>query len=328
MKTLPKSLFAGSENFSENDKKRLFVNNFSDNVETVLGEFAWDGKATGIIGLTLSNDNRRVESGRFYTRGVLQERSIKVAASEIWENAHESVTLTIKLPRAEVFRFTDGGLYSQYVDEEAVTYYMHSTVEDRPPVPIPAQEKEEWQVGKFCLRQVCYVSKSSTARSGVTLTYVVLIFPTSKEQLLSGSELTSNPSWPGLRLCSGEMQLLPRPSTPWKCPILPLLRTSADERTTPSSTALRHAISAIMRKSSSRTSWRTSPACWRSGSTSQQTPPTSRRRQPQSPGPACQHQNQRLVSNQTITYPISISIHLFFLRISSIIIREFRWTTA
>ncbi len=69
------------------------------------------------------------------------------------------------------------------------------------------------------------------------MTYVVLIFPTSKEQLLSGSELTSNPSWPGLRLCSGEMQLLPRPST--------------DERTTPTSTALRHAISAIMRKSSS-----------------------------------------------------------------------------
>ncbi len=95
MKTLPKTLFAGSENFSENDKKKLFANNFSDNVETVLGEFAWDGKATG---LTLSNDNRRVESGRFYTRGVLQERSIKVAASEIWENAHESVTLTIKLP--------------------------------------------------------------------------------------------------------------------------------------------------------------------------------------------------------------------------------------
>jgi hypothetical protein len=150
MKTLPKTLFSGSENINDNDKKKLFVNNFSDSVETVLGEFGWDGKATGIISLTLSNDNRRVENGRFYTRGILQERRIKVAASE---NAHESVTLTIKLPRAEVFKFTDGGLYSQYVDEEAVTYYMHSTVEDRPPVPIPAQEKEEWQIGKFCLRQ-------------------------------------------------------------------------------------------------------------------------------------------------------------------------------
>jgi hypothetical protein len=92
MKSLPKTLFSGGENISENDKKRLFVNNFSDNLETVLGDFSWDGKATGIIGLTLSNDNRRVEIGRFYTREVLQERSIKVAASEIWENAHESAS--------------------------------------------------------------------------------------------------------------------------------------------------------------------------------------------------------------------------------------------
>jgi hypothetical protein len=164
------TLFSGGENISKSDKKKLFVNNFSDNVETVLGDFAWDGKTTEIIGLTLSNDNKRVESGRFYTRGVLQERSIKVAASEIWENAHESVTLTSKLPRAEVFKFTDGGLYSQYFDEEAVTYYMHSTVKDRAPIPIPAQEKEERQIGKFSLRQVCYVSKSSTARGGVILT--------------------------------------------------------------------------------------------------------------------------------------------------------------
>ncbi len=58
MKTLPKTLFSGSEDISENNKKKLFVNNFSDNAETVLGDFAWDGKATGIIGLTLSNDNR------------------------------------------------------------------------------------------------------------------------------------------------------------------------------------------------------------------------------------------------------------------------------
>ncbi len=90
--------------------------------------------------------------------------------------------LTIKLPRAEIFKFTNGGLYSQYVDKEAVTYYMHSVMEGKPPTPIPAQEKEEWQIGKFSLRQICYVSKSSTARGGVALTYVVLIFPTSKEQ--------------------------------------------------------------------------------------------------------------------------------------------------
>lgn len=251
MKPLPKTLFSGSENIGEQDREKIFVNNFSDSVEKVLGDFFWDGKAAGAIGLTLSNDNKRVESGRFITTGTLVEKSIKVAANEIWEDADESVILTIKLPRADIFKFTDGGLYSQYVDEESVTYYMHSIAEGKPPTPIPVQEKEEWQIGKFCLRQVCYVSKSSTARGGVFLTYVVLIFPTSKDQLVSGSELTANPSWPGLRLCSGEMQLLPRPTTPWRCPVLPLLRTGSEERNLPSSTALRHAIGAIMRKSGS-----------------------------------------------------------------------------
>ena len=249
MKSLPKTLFAGSEHISEADKQKIFINNFSDSVEKVFGEFFWDGKAAGAIGLTLSNDNKRVESGRFITAGTLVEKSIKVAADEIWEDADESVVLTIKLPRAEIFKFTDGGLSSQYVDEEAVTYYMHSVMEGKPPTPIPAQEKEEWQIGKFCLRQICYVSKSSTARGGVALTYVVLIFPTSKEQLLSGSELTANPSWPGLKLCSGEMQLLPRPTAPWRCPILPLLRTGSEDTSIPSEAALRHAIAAIMRKS-------------------------------------------------------------------------------
>ncbi len=121
---------------------------------------------------------------------------------------------------------------------------MHSVVEGKPPTPIPAQEKEEWQIGKFCLRQICYVSKYSTARSRVAL-----IFPTSKEQLLSGRELTANPSRPGLKLCSGEMQLLPRPTAPWKCPILPLLRTGSEDTSIPNEAALRHAIAAIMRKS-------------------------------------------------------------------------------
>jgi hypothetical protein len=144
------------------------------------------------------------------------------------------VVLTIKLPRAEIFKFADGGLYSQYVEEEAVTYYMHSAVEGKPPTPLPAKEKEEWQIGKFCLRQICYVSKASTAHGSVALTYVLLIFPTFKEQLVSGSELTANPSWPGLKLCSGEMQLLPWPTSPGSVPPPP---SSGQDPRTPASPA-------------------------------------------------------------------------------------------
>jgi hypothetical protein len=83
MKPLPKTLFSGSENIGEQDREKIFVNNFSDSVEKVLGDFFWDGKAAGAIGLTLSNDNKRVESGRFITTGTLVEKSLKVAANEI-----------------------------------------------------------------------------------------------------------------------------------------------------------------------------------------------------------------------------------------------------
>ena len=136
MGVLPKSLFAGADTISDNDKAKIFVNNFSDSIETVLGDFDWDGKAAGTIGLTLGNDNRKVESGRFITRGALVEKSISVKACEIWAEASETAVLTIKLPRAEIFKFVDGGLYSAYVNQETVTHYFHNVEEGRAPVPI------------------------------------------------------------------------------------------------------------------------------------------------------------------------------------------------
>lgn len=248
MGVLPKSLFSGTGNISENDRKKLRVNSFAEGVETVLGDFLWDGRAAATVGLTLSDDGKKVESGRFITRGRLEDRSIKVAASNIWEEADDSVVLTLNLSRAETFKFTDGGLYSQYADQSAVNYSLHSVTEGNAPIPIMAQERSEWQVGDFCLRQICHVSKSSTAKGGVALAYSVLIYPTSKEQLRQGSDLTASPSWPGLKVCSGEMLLLPRPTTPWGCPVLPILRTNADDGEIPSAAALRHAIGAIMGK--------------------------------------------------------------------------------
>jgi hypothetical protein len=171
MGVLPKTLFAGSENISDADKKKIFVNNFSQSIETVLCEFLWEGKAAGTIGLTLSEDGKKVESGRFITRGVLEARSIKMAASNIWADTDESLILTIKLPRAEIFKFSEGGLYSQYVDEDSVSHSLHMVKEGETPVPILQGEKiKEWSIGSFCLRQICHVSKNSTACGGVILT--------------------------------------------------------------------------------------------------------------------------------------------------------------
>jgi len=248
MGVLPKNLFSGTRDICENDKKKIRVSNFSENIATVLADFGWNSKAAGTIGLTLSNDNKRVETARLITRGALQEKVLKVPANHIWEAADESVTLSIKLHRAETFSFRDGGLYSQYVDGDATSHSFYSVGEGRQPAAILEAEKEEHRIGKFCLRQVCQVNRSSSVKAGVSLSYVVLIYPTSKEQLLQGSEMAANPSWPGLELCSGTLQLLPRPTAAWGCPILPLIRASFEEDTMPSSAALRHAIGAVMTK--------------------------------------------------------------------------------
>jgi len=248
MGVLPKTLFSGAEEISENDKNKIFVNNFSESIEAVLSEFSWDGKIVGTIGLTISSDGKKIENGRFIPRGTLEAKTIKMAAADIWVNADETVILSIKLPRAEIFKYTEGGLYSQYVDEGAVNYTLHSVVEGKTPVPILDQEKADWNVGNFCLRQICYISKSSTAKGGVVLSWTVLIFPRAKEQLLQASDLTASPSWPGLRLITGEMALGPKPTTTWRCPVLPLLRSNSEENRTPSGQSLRHAIGAIMRK--------------------------------------------------------------------------------
>jgi len=249
MGVLPKNLFTGTKNdISVGDKQKIKVNSFSDNIETVLGDFGWDSKAAGTIGLTLSNDNKKIESGRFITRGVLQDKILKIPAHHIWDAVDESIMLSIKLTRAETFTFREGGLYSQYVDEQAIAHSFYDAVEGQQPVPILAQEKEEKQIGKFCLRQVCQVSRSSSIKNGVIISYVVLIYPTSKDQLLQGSELAASPSFPGLELCAGTMQLLPKPTTAWGCPVLPLLRSNFEDNTIPNSVAMRHAIGAVMTK--------------------------------------------------------------------------------
>lgn len=249
MGVLPKTLFAGAENISEADKQKIFVNNFSESIESVLRDFNWDGKLVGTIGLTISDDGKKIENGRFIPRGPLEAKTIKMAASTIWPDADETVILAIKLTKVEVFKFSEGGLYSQYVDEGAISHTLHSMVEGKTPIPILPQEKGDWNVGSFCLRLICHISKASTAKGGIVLNWTVLIFPRAKEQLLQASDMTASPSWPGLRLITGEMALWPRPTTTWMCPVLPLLRSNSDENRTPSGQALRHAIGAIMEKS-------------------------------------------------------------------------------
>jgi hypothetical protein len=62
--------FSGDEDVSGEDLGSAEVANFSTALDTALQQnFGWDGKAIGVVGLSLSPDNDRVNSGIFITRG-------------------------------------------------------------------------------------------------------------------------------------------------------------------------------------------------------------------------------------------------------------------
>jgi hypothetical protein len=203
------------------------------------------------IGLSLTPDNRRVQDGILVTRGKLENSEHTLEAKKVWLEAGPGTSITIKLGSVDMFQFTEGGLYSDYVCAEEIDHFFHATEEDRNPRPILTARLRELGIGGFCLRMICQISKSSSSRTGVWLKYVIMLFPEKKETLLE-NELAKHPGWPGLKLQEGEIAILPRPTVAWQCPVLPLLRTGQpfDQLPeAPSAAELRRAVGAIMSKS-------------------------------------------------------------------------------
>ena len=241
------NLFKGHSDITASEFVRLAAENSENDVANVLKDFKWNGnKIIGSVILHLSEDNCRVDGGNFQARGSFPQKEVKMKAASIWPGTEGRVTLTIKLPKVDIFKFDDS-LASEYVPSEEIAHSF-SAVEDGEIIPILAAEREEWRVGDFCLRLVCHITKA-TAKSGVTLKYTLLIFPGQRESIMDVSELAQSASWPGMKVTEGELPLCPMPQKIWQCPILPVLVTSntfEQEPGPPPADELRRAIAAIM----------------------------------------------------------------------------------
>jgi hypothetical protein len=252
MVQLDKALFGGnSDQIANSDIVDLEVTNFESSADKALKRFHWKGGAVASVGLILSADNRKVHEGFLVTRGKFETGELQMEARHIWREADHGVTVTIRLPTADVFRFTDGGMCSDYISAEEVVHFHHITEEGRAPRAVLPSKLAELGVESFCLRMTCQLSKSSSAATGVWLKYVVLLFPEKKETLLK-YEAAKSAAWPGLKLYDGEMAVLPRPSAAWKCPVLPLIwpGTPFEQLAVlPTGDELRLAIGAIFNKS-------------------------------------------------------------------------------
>jgi len=263
MAMLDKKLFLGEGGIDPGDAAKLGVSNNSNNVGEALKLWGWDGKTKcSAISLSISADNKRVEKAVLLVRGEL-EGKMAMEANKIWEKADSTVSLVMKLDQGELFSFSEGDLASDILSQESVSHAFYAAKEGRAPAPILEADYHEWGIGNFCLRLTGVISSTSSLKNGIVIKYSVLLFPDSKVNLLDRYELAQSAAWPGLRIAEGHMPLLPRPTKPWGCPVLPLiLPGSALEQGNggPTPETLRRAISGLMNKTVEVEAARTSKA--------------------------------------------------------------------
>lgn len=250
MPELNKKLFEGSGGQTDEEISSCEVIS-ADSVNTILENYGWNEGAASCVVLSLSPDNRRVETGRFVTVGN-ESRDFAIAASKIWQDANMDVKLTVRLPTMESFRFSEGGLTSDLLNESDIVHFYHLMQDNGPATPILTPVLDNLGIGQFCVRLVCHISTTTGIRNGIRIKYHVMLYPMEGEEMIQQYQHASNPSWPGIRIGEGEMPLLPRTVSSWGCPILPLLhpgKTFAALPQTPSGADFRVAISAIINKS-------------------------------------------------------------------------------
>ena len=259
MPELDKALFSGgTRQVTPDDLARCEINNVGEDITNVLTSYGWEGEPAACLLLQLTPDNERVAAGSLITRGATEKEFI-LDASKMWQDANMGVTLTIRMPELDSFNFSDGGLTSDFLPDEECIHFFHASKEGGAAAPILSSNLTKWGIGRFCTRLVCQPSKNSSPDSGVLLRYTYMLFPASRGELLQMSEGVRSGSWPGIKIGEGEIPLLPRPSEHWGCPVLPIVRPAIAFSVlgrAPSSSALREAVSAIMRRCASTESSR------------------------------------------------------------------------
>ena len=251
MPDMDKKLLSGGGDFYQGDAARIEVRNFSSDVDDKLKKDGWKGEAVCYIGLYLSADNTRVDRGNFMVKGKLTDESLRIEANKIWTEADDSVVLVLNFPKAEVFTFNESGLSSDIVRQEDIQHGFYLISGETAPQVILETDYEELGVGKFCMRMMCTVSKSSSARTGVLIKYTLYMYPEGKSEMLASYELAQSPAWPAMRITEGEMPLLLKPTAPWGCPALPLVLPGTPFEqlpVVPAMEELRRCIATIMRK--------------------------------------------------------------------------------
>ncbi len=117
------ALFNGGKSLGETDATNCEVSNFTTHVDAALNRFGWSGELTAAVIVELSGDNRSILSGQLVVQGKARDKEIKIDASRVWQDAELGTTLIVNMEDWSIFTFSAGGLYSDYVEGDAVMHH-------------------------------------------------------------------------------------------------------------------------------------------------------------------------------------------------------------
>ena len=232
--------FSGNLPLTLDDVKRLEISKVDDIPGKLLQN--WSGGIVGLVCLSLSNDNRRVQNGNFVLLGNFLDVSKSFSASTYWD-VPAGIALVLKDVDCKVFKFGDS-LSSDLVDSEDFDFHF-----TRDGTEITDEEEEHLGLHGFAIR--AFIAPLSGERAKLSL----VLFPRSAASLEETLPLSSRAAFPGISLTSAEFNFAPLASaflsTNHGMPFFPALLPSQPFSSLPnfpSLLELKAAVTGVLRK--------------------------------------------------------------------------------
>ena len=232
MPTITSALFAGETRLSVADWESMSVPSYNS---TQLGEYlesnGWDGTAAACVGIRLTADNSLAASARLNLAGKWGDAPTALQAQKLWPTAGAHISLEINFNDLGVFRFNDSEAASRYIPQEGIAHKFIARGTDGDTRELSSEERAVNGIGSFSVRAACGLAKCTSAKNGVWLTCVILIYPETEESLKAFSPASTHEAWPGIKAAEGDIPILPQAGKgktilrgkEWRCPVAPAL---------------------------------------------------------------------------------------------------------
>ena len=251
--------FQGTDPLSANDLKRLRVSTFSGAASIFLEN--WKDEPVFLVGLTLTQDNEKIENATALLQGFLWPEGKKLEANSFWQLDKELVMNFEKIDLSK-FEF-DGVTSSKYLNHTHLDYKISVKGQNQ---PLSDDELKSLGIGGFCMRVFCHPISTTSVK------VALLLFPQDRDLLVQEMDLAKNYYFPGVTVEKFEVELgIQRDElldNNYGCPILPVIKTQEPIKSNtrvPSSAEIVHAIGTLMRATRApdgKSSHTTLMKCW------------------------------------------------------------------